>query len=76
MVVVDDAGHAIDVPSRRLPAAARSEGAILHVPLDEAGNPRWEDAFRDRAEERRRRAALADRVRRLEATDRGGDIEL
>jgi hypothetical protein len=76
VVVVDEDGRVTDVPSVRLPAQARREGAVLRVPLDSAGMPSWEDAVRDRGEERRRRAMMAARIERLKRTDPGGDIEL
>ena len=76
IVVVDEKGRATDVPSVRLPARARGEGAVLRVPLDSAGTPRWEDAVRDRGEERRRRAMMAARIERLKRSDPGGDVEL
>ncbi len=76
VVVVDDQGAAIDVAARDLPKGARAEGAVLRVPVDPDGAPRWRDALRDRAEERRRRAEMTERIERLRRTDRGGDIEL
>ena len=76
IVVVDEDGRATDVPSPRLPAHARREGAVLRVPLGSEGTPRWEDAVRDRGEERRRRAMMAARIERLKRTDPGGDVEL
>jgi hypothetical protein len=76
IVVIDEAGRAIDVPSERMAARARGEGAVLRVPIDSRGKPRWEDAVRDRDEERRRRALMATRIERLKRTDPGGDIEL
>ena len=75
IVLVDDSGRAIDVALERLPRNARVEGAVLRVPVD-AGVPRWKDAMRDRPEEQRRRALLAERVKRLEGTDQGGDVVL
>lgn len=76
IVIIDDAGRSTDVPSERLPAKVRVEGAVLRVPLDTGGTPRWEDAVRDRGEERRRRAMIAKRIERLGRTDPGGDVEL
>ena len=76
IVVIDEAGRAIDVQSARLPARARGEGAVLRVPIDANGTPRWGDAVRDRGEERRRRALIAARIERLKRTDPGGDIKL
>ena len=72
MVVVDDAGQATTISANRIPTKARVEGAVLRVKLDAAGEPLWEDAVRDRGEERRRRAAAAKELRRLERGDRGG----
>ena len=76
IVVTDEKGRATDVPSARLPAQARREGAVLSVPLGSEGTPRWEDAVRDRGEERRRRAMMAARIERLKRGDPGGDVEL
>lgn len=76
IVVVDEDGRTTDVPSARLPAQARREGAVLRVPLGSEGTPRWEDAMRDRGEERRRRAMMAARIERLKRSDPGGDVEL
>jgi hypothetical protein len=76
MVVVDEAGQSFNISANRIPTKARVEGAVLRVKLDADGVPQWEDAVRDRGEERRRRAAAADRLRRLGRKDRGGDVEL
>ena len=76
VVVMDEKDNAIDVPASELPRGARAEGAVLRVPVDPVGAPRWGDAVRDRSEERRRRAELAARIDRLRRTDRGGDIDL
>ena len=76
IIIVDEAGRAMDVPSARLPAKARAEGAVLRVPLDHEGLPRWKEAVRDRGEERRRRARVAQRIERLKRSDPGGDVEL
>jgi hypothetical protein len=76
LVVVNDAGHATDVPSAQLPAKARREGMVLRVPVGDNGEPRWTDAVRDRAEERRRRALLEEQVKRLAGRDKGSDIVL
>jgi hypothetical protein len=76
VVMVDDAGTPVDVTAERLPRGARAEGAVLRVPVGRDGVARWEEAVRDREEENRRRAEISRRVRRLEGTDRGGDIEL
>ena len=76
MVVVDEAGRAMNIRANQLPTKSRVEGAVLRVKLDADGVPQWEDAVRDRGEERRRKAATAKRIRRLERRDPGGDIEL
>ncbi|HEY0779979.1 MAG TPA: hypothetical protein VGD56_18585, partial [Gemmatirosa sp.] len=44
----------LDVATSALPARCAVEGAVLRVPLDAAGAPRWAAAVRDRAEEDRR----------------------
>ena len=66
MVVVDETGRPTNISANRIPTKARVEGAVLRVTLDAAGNPQWEDAVRDRGEERRRRAAVAKATRQLE----------
>ena len=76
LVVTDERGHATDVAASALPKAARAEGAVLRVPLDEYGAPEWGDAVRDRTEERRRRADIARRQDALRRSDPGGDVEL
>ena len=75
MVVVDDAGHSTNISANRIPTKARVQGAVLRVTLDPAGNPQWEDAVRDRGEERRRRAVAAKEIRRAERAARGGGTE-
>jgi hypothetical protein len=72
MVVVDDAGRTTRISANRIPTKARVEGAVLRVKLDPGGEPLWEDAVRDRGEERRRRAVATKEARRLE---RGGGGE-
>lgn len=76
IVVVDENGGATDVPASELPRSSRAEGAVLRVPIDGSGVRRWNEAVRDRGEERRRRAGIAERIDRLRRTDPGGDIEL
>ena len=76
LVVVDDENVSMDVEAGRLPKSCRAEGAVLRVPLDDDGVPMWEDARRNRAEERRRIAELSKRVERLRRSDPGGDIVL
>ena len=73
MVLVDDAGQSTSISANRIPTKARVEGAVLRVKLDASGEPLWEDAVRDRGEERRRRAVAAREARRLERGARGGD---
>ena len=72
MVVVDETGRASSISANRIPTKARVEGAVLRVKLDPAGEPLWEDAVRDRGEERRRRAVAAKEARRLERGGAGG----
>ncbi len=76
VIVVDDAGATTEIPADLLRGKMGTEGAVLRVPLSTGGAPSWEEAIRDRAEERRRRAAIAKRIQRLGRTDPGGDIEL
>lgn len=76
LVMIDDEGRTIDVPSARLPKPCRAEGAVVRVAADGEGGLLWETARRDRAEERRRIAELAGRARRLRRSDPGGDIVL
>lgn len=76
LVIVGDDDRSVDVPVTRVPKTCRVEGAVLRVPIDDAGEPYWEDARRDRGEERRRLAALAKRIKLLGRSDPGGDIVL
>ncbi len=76
LVLVDDSDAVVEVPGTDLPKNCRSEGAVLRIPLDQDGQPRWADARRDRAEERRRLEDLARRTERLRRRDPGGDIVL
>ncbi len=76
LVVVGDDDRAIDVPAAHVPKSCRVEGAVLRIPLDQDGVPRWEDARRDRAEERQRIADLSQRAEKLRRSDPGGDIVL
>ena len=76
LVLVDDDDASVDVEASRLPKQCRSEGAVLRIPLDAAGDPAWAEASRDRAEEQRRLADLARRAERLLRSDPGGDIIL
>ena len=71
MVVVDEAGRSTNISANRIPTKARVAGAVLRVKLDAAGEPLWDDAVRDRGEERRRRAVAAKELRQLERGDRG-----
>ena len=76
LVLVADDETTLDVPASRLPRACRAEGAVLRVTRDAAGEPAWEDATRDRAEEARRLADLKRRAERLRRSDPGGDVVL
>ena len=76
IVMIGDDDRSVDVDAARLPRTCRAEGAVLRVPLGKNGIPVWEDARRDRAEERRRIAEIAKRVKRLRQSDPGGDIVL
>ena len=72
MVVIDEAGQSTSISANSIPTKARVAGAVLRVKLDGAGEPLWEDAVRDRGEERRRRAVAAKELRQLERGKRGG----
>src|SRR3954462_12981617 len=76
VVLVDETEKATDVDAAMLPADCRSEGAVLRVPLDSASQPAWGLATRDRAEERRRLEANADRLAKLRHGDPGGNVSL
>jgi hypothetical protein len=76
VVLVRDSGETIDVSAKRLPPECRSEGAVVDVPMDEKGAPRWEQAIRKRDEEARRLRDASDRVAQLRQRDPGGDIQL
>ncbi len=76
LVMVDDDDRPVDIAATHLPKACRAEGAVVRVPIGEDGAPAWGQAKRDRAEERRRLAEMAKRVKRLRRSDPGGDIVL
>ena len=75
-VLVGDDGRQLDIPRRQLPKDGQREGAVLRVEINEEGEPVWGHARVDREEERRRIADARERLRRLKATDPGGDISL
>lgn len=76
LVLVDEAGTAIAVERDRIAPANRVDGAVLRVPFDSEGSPRWSDAVRDRDEEDRRLDEARARVERLRRSDPGGDVAL
>jgi hypothetical protein len=76
LVLVGDDATAVDVPASRVPKSCRGEGSVLRVPLDDDGVPLWSESVRDHPEEKRRRADLANREKRLRSSDPGGDIVL
>ena len=71
-VVVSDDGRSFDVKRGALPARSR-EGTVLRV---EGETPDWAQAVVDDAERQRRREVAQETLRRLAATDPGGDVEL
>lgn len=75
LVVEDENGAMQDVPERELPSDCRAEGAIVDVPMS-SGTPHWEQAHRNRAEERRRLKELGARMDKLRKPPPEGDIEL
>jgi DUF3006 family protein len=74
-VIVPDDGRTFDVPLRALPKGCR-EGTVLRI--DDAGLeiPDWGHATIDEAERARRVEQAREMLRRLEASDPGGDITL
>jgi Protein of unknown function (DUF3006) len=76
VLVADDVAGEITVESKQLPSGSAAEGAVLRVPLDAAGQPQWSHASRDKAQEARRRADLAERMNALRRADAGGDVAL
>ncbi|HEY7234756.1 MAG TPA: DUF3006 family protein [Gemmatimonadaceae bacterium] len=75
-VLVTDAGASIDVAAKRLPPSCRAEGVVMRVPMSDSGEPSWNDARRDRDEERRRLDDANERIKRLGKTDPGGDVTM
>ncbi len=76
VVLIDDGGQTYEVTAKRLPSDCRKEGAVLDVPLSATGQPQWNEALRNRDEERKRTAEASERLQRLRGTDPGGDIQL
>jgi hypothetical protein len=76
VVLVDDAGNAIEVEASRLPTGCGVEGAVLRVPLGPDGAPIWRRAIRDPGEEKRRLSSLGKRIDKLRRKDPGGDVSL
>ena len=74
-ILIGDAGDELDVVLAELPAVL-TEGAVLRVPLDEAGGPDWAAARIDNDETERRRREAERMLRELRRRDPGGDIEL
>ena len=70
-----DGGGTVDVPLAELPGDVQ-EGAVLSVPVSQAGVPDWRGATRDRDEERRRRDEAKRILEELKKRDRGGDVVL
>ena len=76
IVLTDDHGDSFDVPSAQLPEPCRSEGAVLDVPLDASGQPRWREARPNDKEQKRRREENRQTVEELKRRDPGGDVAL
>lgn len=74
VVLVGDDAQVKEVP-RRLLGRLAVEGAVLRIPQRD-GELRFDEATRDRAEERRRIDALSERLKRLQQDDPGGDLSL
>ena len=75
MVLVEEEGELVaEVGVAELGPHA-VEGAVLVVPLGTVGEPMWDRAARDTAQEETRRAEAEDVLRRLRTRDPGGDIE-
>jgi hypothetical protein len=75
VVLEGDDGRHFEAPARAFADHPR-EGMIYRVALDASGNPLWETAKGDRAEEIRRREELARRMKARRDRDTGGDVEL
>jgi hypothetical protein len=76
VILVDDSGKIVEVEGENLPAGCRAEGAALRVPLDAASQPIWQNAIRDKIEEKRRLQLNAERLDKLRRRDPGGDVSL
>ena len=76
VVLINEAGDALEVEASRLPADCRAEGAVLRVPLGPDSAPVWNAAVRDQAEEQRRRSLLEKRLEKLRRNDPGGNVSL
>jgi len=76
LVALDDRDTGYEVPLTSLPAPCRREGAVLDVPLDTKGEPRWKDAVRNAEAEAKRLREAHERLERLRRTDPGGDVQL
>lgn len=75
ILIADADGRVVEIPRRRL-GALGVEGAVLDVPSGPHGEPAWDRAVRDTAEETRRRTAAAARLPKLRRGDPGGDVTL
>jgi hypothetical protein len=75
VVLIPDEGEAIEVPGSALPGHI-GEGAVIRVPLAEAGTPEWARAERDRDLEDQLIEEGRQRLDRLKRRDPGGDIAL
>lgn len=76
LIADDENARPLDVDAARLPRDCVSEGAVLDVPVAPDGAFGWEDAVRNRAEERRRLEEAQARLDRLRRADDGGDVVL
>jgi DUF3006 family protein len=74
-VIVADDGRTFDVPLRALPKGCR-EGTVLRIDDPGFEIPDWGRATIDEAERARRVERARELLRRLEASDLGGDITL
>ena len=76
VIIADDDGRHFDVPRSAIPKDARREGAVLRVKMSKAGEPDWNSAEVDRAEETRRLEDARKQLEKLKGSDPGGDISL
>lgn len=76
VVLIDDAAETYEVTAKRLPSDCRKEGAVLDIPLSATGQPQWNEAVRNRAEEAKRTVEANERLQRLRGTDPGGDVQI